>query len=130
MEAAVSHYHAEGLQDYPVSHLKSIYGSRGNYVTVAQKFGNGRFGRRFVRHYRRVAQLPGIDFANHLNYWEFGFPAVLLISTAFYRNRSYHEASDTLARLNMRRLGLAVDALMATVLAGTYCAYVAAYLLN
>ncbi|MDO7849774.1 M28 family peptidase [Hymenobacter sp. M29] len=117
-----------GSQRYPISPLKFIYGSRGNYVTVAQKFGNGRFGRRFARQYRQAAQLPvkrfkapawlpGIDFSDHLNYWKFDFPAVLLTDTAFYRNRSYHEATDTLARLDIRRLGLAVDALLATVLA-------------
>ena len=49
-----------------------------------------------------------------------GFSAVLLTDTAFYRNLSYHQPTDTLARLDMRRLGLAVDALMATILAGAY----------
>ena len=120
-----------GSQHYPIGPLKFIYGSRGNYVTVAQKFGNGRFGRRFARQYRRAAGLPvkrfkapawlpGIDFSDHLNYWKFGYPAVLLTDTAFYRNRSYHQTTDTLARLDMRRLGLAVDALTATVLAGGF----------
>jgi len=115
-----------GTQHYPIGVLKFIYGSRGNYVTVAQKFGNGRFGRRFARHYRRQAQLPvkrfkapawlpGIDFSDHLNYWKFGYPAVLLTDTAFYRNRSYHEATDTLARLDIHRLALAVDVLIATL---------------
>ena len=118
-----------GSQQYPIWPLKFIYGSRGNYVTVAQKFGNGPFGRRFARRYRRVAGLPvkrfkapawlpGIDFSDHLNYWKFGFPAVLLTDTAFYRNQSYHQTTDTLARLDLRRLALAVDALLATVLAG------------
>ena len=98
---------------------------------MAQKFGNGRFGRRFARQYRRAAALPvrrfkapawlpGIDFSDHFNYWKFDYPAVLLTDTAFYRNRSYHEATDTLARLDMRRLGLAVDALLATTIAGGY----------
>ena len=97
-------------------------------MTVAQKIGNGRFGRQFARRYKSTAQLPvkrfkapawlpGIDFSDHLNYWKFGYPAVLLTDTAFYRNKSYHETSDTLARLDMRRLGLAVDALIATILA-------------
>jgi hypothetical protein len=116
-------------QKYPIGPLKFIYGSRGNYVTVAQKFGNGRFGRRFARRYRRVATLPvkrfkapawlpGIDFSDHLNYWKFGFPALLLTDTAFYRNRAYHTEDDTLARLDMRRLGLAVDALLAVLEVG------------
>ncbi|MET4073121.1 M28 family peptidase [Hymenobacter sp. UYCo722] len=120
-----------GSQHYPIGPLKFIYGSRGNYLTVAQKFGNGRFGRRFARGYRAAAALPvkrfkapawlpGIDFSDHLNYWKFRYPAVLLTDTAFYRNRRYHQAGDTLARLDMRRLGLAVDALMATVLVGAY----------
>jgi hypothetical protein len=118
-----------GSQNYPIWPLKFIYGSRGNYVTVAQKFGNGRFGRQFARHYRNVATLPvkrfkapawlpGIDFSDHLNYWYFGYSAVLLTDTAFYRNRSYHETTDTLARLDMRRLGLAVEALLATLQVG------------
>jgi len=118
-----------GSQRYPFGPLKLLYGSRGNYVTVAQKFGNGRFGRRFARQYKRAAGLPvrrfkapawlpGIDFSDHLNYWKFDYPALLLTDTAFYRNASYHEPTDTLARLDMRRLGLAVDALLATVAAG------------
>lgn len=118
-----------GSQGYPVWPLKFIYGNRGNYVTVAQKFGNGRFGRQFAQRYKAAASLPvkrfkapawlpGIDFSDHLNYWRFGYSAVLLTDTAFYRNRGYHQPSDTLARLDMRRLGLAVDALLRTVLTG------------
>lgn len=116
-----------GSQRYPIWPLKFIYGSRGNYFTVAQEFGNGRFGRQFARHYKGVAALPvkrfkapawlpGVDFSDYLNYWHFGYPAVLLTDTAFYRNRSYHQSSDVLARLNMGRLGLAVDALLETVI--------------
>ena len=115
-------------QEYPFGPLKWIYGSRGNYVTVAQKFGNGRFGRRFARRYKTAAALPvrrfkapawlpGIDFSDHLNYWQFGYSAVLLTDTAFYRNKHYHEPTDTLDRLELRRLSLAVDALLAAVLA-------------
>ncbi|GAA3948405.1 hypothetical protein [Hymenobacter algoricola] len=113
-------------QDYPLGPLKLVYGNRGNYVTVAQKFGNGRFGRQFARHYKAVAGLPvrrfkapawlpGIDFSDHLNYWQFGYSAVLLTDTAFYRNKSYHEPTDTLDRLDLRRLGPAIDAVLAVV---------------
>ncbi|WP_231576124.1 M28 family peptidase [Hymenobacter sp. DG25B] len=116
-----------GTQDYPVAPLKWIYGSRGNYVTVARKIGDGRFARQFARHYKAAAGLPvkrftapawlpGIDFSDHLNYWHFGYPAVLLTDTAFYRNKHYHEPTDTPDRLDVRRLCLAVDALLAVVL--------------
>lgn len=117
----------KGSQEYPVGLLKWVYGRRGDYVTVAQKIGNGRFGRRFAQQYKAAAALPvkrfkapawlpGIDFSDHLNYWLFGYSAVLLTDTAFYRNKHYHEPTDTLDRLDMRRLGLSVDALLAVVL--------------
>ena len=117
----------KGSQRYPFGPLKWIYGSRGNYVTVAQKFGNGRFGRQFARHYKAAALLPvkrfkapawlpGIDFSDHLNYWQFNYSAVLLTDTSFYRNQHYHEPTDTLDRLDLRRLGLAVDAVLAALL--------------
>jgi Zn-dependent M28 family amino/carboxypeptidase len=116
-----------GSQRYPVGALKLIYGSRGNYVTVARKFGgSGRWGRQLVRRYRASAGLPvrrfkapawlpGIDFSDHLNYWHFGYPALLLTDTAFYRNAHYHQATDTLGRLSLPRLALAVDALLAAL---------------
>ena len=47
-------------------------------------------------------------------------PAVLLTDTAFNRNRSYHQTGETLARLDVCRLALAVDALLTTVVEGTF----------
>ncbi|MGY2134049.1 M28 family peptidase [Hymenobacter sp. HD11105] len=117
----------KGSQDYPFGPLRWVYGSRGNYLTVAQKFGSGRFGRQFarrcrteaalpVRRFKAPAWLPGIDFSDHLNYWKFGYSAVLITDTAFYRNKHYHEPTDTLDRLDLHRLGLAVDAVLAALL--------------
>jgi Zn-dependent M28 family amino/carboxypeptidase len=116
----------KNTQIYPLALLRFIYGNQGNYVVAARKFGSGRFARQFARSYRAGAHLPvrrftapawlpGIDFSDHLNYWKFGYSALLLTDTAFYRNHSYHQSSDTLARLDMRRLGLAVDALLAAI---------------
>lgn len=45
---------------------------------------------------------------------------MLFTDTAFYRNRSYYQTCDILPWLDMRRLGLAVDAMLAIVLAGAF----------
>ncbi|GAA4387253.1 M28 family peptidase [Hymenobacter koreensis] len=116
-------------QHYPFGPLKLIYGSRGNYVTAVRKFGNGSFSRPFARRYKRVAALPvrrfqapaalpGIDFSDHLNYWKFGYSALMLTDTAFFRNRNYHHATDSMEKLDFRRMALAVDALLAALLNG------------
>ncbi|WP_400191085.1 M28 family peptidase [Hymenobacter sp. B81] len=119
----------KGSQRYPFGPLKLLYGSRGNYVTAVRKLGGGRFARRFSRRYDQAAGLPvkrfvgpawlpGVDFSDHLNYWQFGYSALMLTDTAFYRNRNYHHATDSLEKLDMRRLALAVDAVLAAVLRG------------
>jgi Zn-dependent M28 family amino/carboxypeptidase len=116
-----------GSQHYPLAPLKLLYGSRGNYVTAVRKLGGGRFARQFSRDYDRTAALPvkrfigpawlpGVDFSDHLNYWLFGYSALMLTDTAFYRNRHYHQTTDSLEKLDMRRLALATDAVLAALL--------------
>lgn len=118
-----------GSQHYPFGPLKLLYGGRGNYVTAVRKLGGGRFARRFSRRYDHAAALPvkrfigpawlpGVDFSDHLNYWQFGYSALLLTDTAFYRNRNYHHASDSLEKLDLHRLALATDAVLAALLRG------------
>jgi hypothetical protein len=38
--------------------------------------------------------IEGIDWSDHRSYWKFGFPAVMITDTSFYRNPNYHGAGD------------------------------------
>jgi hypothetical protein len=110
----------EGSQTYPLNFLKWIYGSKGNYITVVEKLGSGRFAKNFTKNmlseqtlrtkkFKAPASLPGIDFSDHLNYWKFGYSAALITNTAFYRNKNYHTKDDTVEKLNIGNIGLVVD---------------------
>jgi hypothetical protein len=107
-------------QDYPVGFLRLFYGQRGDYITVVQKFGNARFGRKFKRlmkaqdrvetkGFKGPAKLPGVDFSDHRNYWKFGYDAVMITNTAFYRNKNYHQPSDTIETLDITRMAKVID---------------------
>jgi hypothetical protein len=107
-------------QDYPIGVLKLFYGGRGNYITVVKKFGGGRFTRVFTRCFRKVRSLPvksfqgprflpGIDFSDHLNYWNFGYSAVMVTDTSFYRNKNYHTRGDTIDTLDFTSMSKVVD---------------------
>lgn len=89
-------------QDYPLGILSLFYGNKGDYITLVSKFGKGKFGRKFSKQF--IAEkliktkkfsapkvLPGIDFSDHLNYWKFGYSALMITDTAFYRNINYHQ---------------------------------------
>lgn len=114
-------------QSYPLSILKLFYGSRGNYITLVKKYGAGGFVRKFVRNFKSTKAvrtkkfagpraLPGIDFSDHLNYWKFGFSALMITDTSFYRNNNYHETGDTMETLDIKRMAKVIDGVYETLL--------------
>ena len=59
--------------------------------------------------------IPGIDFSDHLNYWKFGYPAVMITDTAFNRNANYHQKTDTFDTLDYPRLAQATSGVFEAV---------------
>jgi hypothetical protein len=107
-------------QDYPVGILSWFYGNKGDYITVVQKPSNGRFGLKVkelmtkqdllpTKSFIAPKKLPGIDFSDHRNYWKFGYNAVMITNTAFFRNPNYHETSDTMETLDLSRMCKVID---------------------
>jgi len=60
--------------------------------------------------------LPGIDFSDHLNYWDFGYSAMMITDTSFYRNKNYHQKTDTMETLDITRMAKVVDGIYLTLL--------------
>lgn len=116
-------------QDYPLGILKMFYGGKGDYITVVNKLGKGKFARRFlhkmkkneespeVKSFNAPKSLPGIDFSDHLNYWKFGFSASMITDTAFYRNKNYHMSTDKMELLDLERMAGVVDCVFNSLLA-------------
>jgi len=48
--------------------------------------------------------LHGVNFSDHRNYWEFGYDAVMISDTAFYRNPNYHKETDTIGTLDFNKM--------------------------
>jgi Zn-dependent M28 family amino/carboxypeptidase len=59
--------------------------------------------------------IPGVDWSDHLNYWEVGYPAVMVTDTAFYRNPNYHTMADTAESLDYKRMAQVVEGVYAAV---------------
>ncbi len=115
-------------QSYPIGLLSLFYGNRGDYITLVKKFGAGKFARQFGRNFRSAktiktktfaapAVVPGIDFSDHLNYWKFGYSALMLTDTSFYRNKNYHQATDTMETLDISRMAKVIDGVFASIVA-------------
>ncbi len=119
---------APGSQHYPLRAMELLYPSKGDFIAVAGCLGQAGLVRRVKRAMAESATLrvrsinaprfvPGVDFSDHLNYWDAGFPAVMVTDTAFYRNPNYHLATDTHETLDYTRMALVVEQVYGAVLA-------------
>ena len=106
-------------QGYPVPVLSLIYPSQGNFIGVIGSMEQRAFTKKIKEGMKGATTLPvysinapivipGIDFSDHRNYWNFGYQAVMVTNTAFYRNREYHKAGDTWDRLDYTKMGAVI----------------------
>lgn len=113
-------------QKYPVSLLGLLYPSQGNFIAVVGNFTNVSVVRNVKSIMLGATDLPvrsmnafdfvnGVDFSDHRNYWTFGFNAVMITDTAFYRNPNYHTAQDTAEKLDYNRMAQVVEAVFAVI---------------
>ena len=116
-----------GSQRYPLFFLKWFYPDRGNYIAVVGKWGQGELVGRIKKAVSGASKvpvesiaappfLPGIDFSDHQSFWKFGYNAVMITDTSFYRNRNYHKVTDTIDTIDFIR--------MAEVVKGVYHAMI------
>jgi hypothetical protein len=108
-----------GSQSYPIPALRIFYPGKGNFIAVVGRLGQRNIVKKIKGLMKGAAELPvysvnaplmvpGIDFSDHRNYWQYGYEAVMITDSAFYRNREYHEPGDTADRLNYDLMGNAV----------------------
>ncbi|MCF6311398.1 MAG: M28 family peptidase [Verrucomicrobiales bacterium] len=109
-------------QSYPNLALNLFYPSTGNFIAIASTFDyrketltlkNAMRGTTTlaVESINAPKSLPGIDFSDHRNYWAYGYPAVMITDTAFYRNPHYHKKTDTADTLNYKKMSQVIIAL-------------------
>lgn len=114
-------------QEYPVRALKAIYPTTGNFIAVVGRSGENNLVKEIkknmilgssinVESINAPKGMTGIDFSDHQNYWNHNLPAVMITNTSFFRNKNYHEPTDTPDTLDFLR--------MAEVVKGVYTAIV------
>lgn len=110
-----------GSQDFPLPILNLFYPSKGNFIGIVDKLSSRR-ATQVKRTMRRATDLPihsingpealqGINYSDHLNYWHFGYDAVMITDTSFYRNKAYHTKDDTADRLDYENMAKVVTAI-------------------
>ncbi len=114
-------------QQYPLPELRALYPNKGNFIALVGTFDEMALLRRVKRAMIAASDLPlrsitaprslqGVDFSDHLNYWNHGFPALMITDTAFYRNKRYHHPEDVIGTLDFKRMAEVVRQVYAAVM--------------
>ncbi len=114
-------------QHFPLPLMEKFYSDKGNFIAVVGNLSNMFTVRGVKKGMASATELPvysinaptliqGIDFSDHLNFWHFGYPAVLITDTSFMRNTAYHTQQDTADRLDYVKIAEVVKGLYQTVI--------------
>jgi hypothetical protein len=115
----------KSIQKYPVSFMKLYYPSKANFISIVSNlsFQNIIATREAKNIFKSSTDLPvysvnalesipGIDFSDHRNYWKFGYSAIFITDTAFYRSDNYHTDKDTPDTLDYNRMAKVVEGIL------------------
>ncbi|MDR1682377.1 MAG: M28 family peptidase [Candidatus Symbiothrix sp.] len=117
-------------QSYPVKTMKVAYGTKGDFILLAKKTGSGEFVKQFSKQFKnaetietesfkipsKIRSTAGIDFSDHLNYWNLGYDALMVTNTSFYRNKNYHQKTDTMETLDIPRMAKVIDGIVQAII--------------
>jgi len=109
-------------QHLPFSFFRFFYPTTGNFIAFVGNLASRAFLNRLKEGFKRGSDLPieslstipiipGIDFSDHRSFWKFGYNAVMVTDTAFYRNPNYHGPGDTPDTLDYTRMAEVVKGL-------------------
>ncbi len=108
-----------GSQTFPHDVFGLIYPNQGDFISFVSNLGSRRFLNRFTKSFRKATKFPcesvavpesirGVAFSDHAAFWKYGYPAIMITDTAFYRYPHYHTQEDTPDKVDYDRLARVV----------------------
>jgi Zn-dependent M28 family amino/carboxypeptidase len=102
-------------QFFPLSFFRWIFPSKGNFIIFISNLHSKKILNHFKNGFKKGTDLPvesistfsiipGIDFSDHRSFWKFGYNALMVTDTAFYRNPNYHGIGDLPETLDYKRM--------------------------
>ena len=114
-------------QSFPVYFMERYYPDNGNFIAFVGNRKSREWTMDVKKAFMEGTDIPaehinapwiviGVDFSDHWSFYQFGFPAVMVTDTAFYRNSHYHKFSDVPETLNFDKAAKVVDGLAHAVM--------------
>ena len=117
--------HEPGCQSYPFPLMFFDYPKTGSFIGIVGNLSSRDLTRSLFNAFERNPRLPvikltvplggwlmpSIRLSDHSAFWDYGFKAVMITDSAFYRNPHYHRPSDTMEKLDYHFMAELVQSL-------------------
>lgn len=113
-------------QSYPLPFMNLFYPKKGNFIAIVSNIKSKNFLKEVEMGFKKGSSLPvetlsappfvvGINFSDHWSFNQFGYDAVMITDTAFYRNKNYHKKTDTYDTLDYNSMVEVVKGLLSVI---------------
>lgn len=101
-------------QSYPLF-LGLFYPDKANFIAFVSNFHSISLLNRFKNAFKKNSIFPletlvapnlvsGVDWSDHSSFWKYGYKAIMVTDTAFYRYPYYHSELDTYEKLDYKSM--------------------------
>jgi Zn-dependent M28 family amino/carboxypeptidase len=123
----IGFFSEERIQGYPLPGMGLFYPKEGNFIGVVGNFHSSKHVSFFKKGIRKHCDINtksltapeffgGINLSDNYSFWQHGYRAIMITDTSFFRNRNYHQETDTIDTLDFERMAELVKGLYYTVL--------------
>jgi Zn-dependent M28 family amino/carboxypeptidase len=107
-------------QTYPITGLRAVYPTVGNFIGVVGNFQSRALVRKTIHLLRKDGGIPtegaalpsivpGVGWSDQWAFWQCGYRGIMITDTAPFRYPHYHETTDTPDKLDYDRFALVVN---------------------
>ncbi len=123
----IGYFSEERIQTYPFPGMSLAYPKTGDYIGVVGNFHSTPYVSFFKKGVRRHSNMKarsltapeffgGINLSDNYSFSRHGYKAIMVTDTSFFRNKHYHQESDTIGTLDFHRMAEVVKGLYFTLL--------------
>lgn len=112
---SIGYFSKDDSQQYPFPGMRLFYPTAADFLGVVGNLRSIRNVAALARAIKKNAGIgvrslvapeyvAGINRSDHFAFWHYGFKAVMITDTAFFRNKNYHRDTDTIDTLNFNSM--------------------------